>query len=280
MKKLFVGLCWILFFGSLWGCAAASKDVYFKTRLPTMENLEIDAENKFGLDVDFENRRFEVTATNNLVNNFQFTKDRAALSDGPLFQIRGLDAAVTYAHSVRKILPFQLAVAFDYAEIKMAVFDQRPSGGAGWKGIVNFGLYKSTAFEATSDKSCFIYIFCFSSNADRTAAKNKEEEITTSYGGVEQKVGTSIGYYFDDKKALFVGYNWYQADIFASAHRDTPFSDIDFRQSFYGSGVGLGFSYRSSQHYVAVFKLEQVSMDWNSQRYSNIVAGFSNHFTF
>src|SRR4051812_38221510 len=55
-------------------CATDSKDIYFRSRLPTGENPHFKEQGKFGANLELESERLTTQATHNLVSDFTFKK--------------------------------------------------------------------------------------------------------------------------------------------------------------------------------------------------------------
>jgi hypothetical protein len=269
MKQFLHFVCLFVVCSWLTGCVNASKDVYFKSRVPNMETIAINPKSKFGLNLSAETRRFQVRVTRDLVSSFRFYKDASLVElekSDKKQPVSALDAEITFAEAFAHNWPFQVGVGFDHFEFKTNLFDARGGGATGWKGIVNTGIYKTTAFQTNGSGQCSF--LCFSSDSDREKAKTSEDNINVDYKGYETKLGTSIGYYFAKNHAFYTGYNWMDGLYEASATQDNaPFGKIEMREAWYGNGFGLGYLYHVNEKFVLNFSGQKISMSWAGENH-------------
>ncbi len=260
---------------ALCSCASSRKDIYFRTRLPTIETIDMGEAGRFGVNLDVESQRFQVQATNDIVNNPRFVKDRARyLSEGEL-SIKGMDAAVTFSEMIRMI-PVQFALSLDHAEFKLRLFDLRKEDKTGWVGLINYGYYRTATYEES--ESCFF--ICLSSQKDREAAQAQKDTVSTTQSGAEEKVGTTLGYYLSESSSIFGGYNWYDARIKMEAYYIKTDTRINFNERFYGSGFGLGYLYKFPRNASIALTLEHIKMDWNGIAMETDMVGVRSHISF
>jgi hypothetical protein len=258
-------------------CASASKDIYFRTRLPTMETIEMGEDGSFGFGADLESKRFTIKTTRNLVDDFTFYTDNADLQNGKSdADVTGLDLQGTYKNTIQNFLPFRIAVSFDHAELKLGLFDAR-DGGKGWKGIINGGYYKTAAYQ-TNGTDCSFFDCFF--KLDTKAASAIEDDLNIDYKGSETKAGTSIGYYFNHKHALYIGYNQLNGKVEANAHKESTDTRIALNEAVKGLGYGLGYAFRANVTYTGSFSVEHIEMSWGEAKHQATILAFQNHFAF
>lgn len=245
-------------------CVSARKDIYFQSRVPNIENIEINPPGKLGFNMAGETRRFQVRITRDLVGSFQFYKDKESASfesDNSTQPPKGIDAELTYADQLFRAWPFQLALSYDHVELKGNLFDFRSGDGRGWRSIVNVGVYKTNTWVSTGSSDC--NFFCYSSESDKAKVKAEEDNIAVSFSGRESKVGTSFGYYFTKNQALFAGYDAYDAKITASATQKTGQQrTIDLTESYNGYGYGMGYLIHINNSALLSFTVQEIGMNW------------------
>lgn len=247
----------IRFLGALLGsvllvsCAnKAQKDLYFRARLPTIEEPDLNPPKSLGANLQVQSARFKGKLTENLAEKFQFKK-----SDGE-FGNRGLDLSLTYAEKLAEI-PFQLQGSFDQAKLKVGLFDLRETQGIGFFAS-GFYAYSSTPVEV-EDGSCKT-LFC---NGRDPAEVTLENSISAGGHGTEQKVGVSLGYTFAPKHSIYVGTSWQDARLVATASQNGTY--LDFYESYYGSGNGVGYLYRQNSNFKVSVAADDVKINWNDR---------------
>lgn len=251
--KFHLGLAGALVSGALLiGCAnKAQKDLYFRARLPTIEDPDINLPGSIGLNLQLQSARFKGKLTNNLAEKFEFKKGEGDYGN------RGLDLNLTYAQRFVEI-PFQLQGSFDQAKLKIGFFDLRESGGSGFFSA-GFISYSKTAVEV-EDGNCNS-LFCFQGRDSKEVAL--EQSIFASGRGDERKVGVSLGYTFAPRHSFYVGSSWQDARLIANVSQNG--SAIDFAESYFGSGSGIGYLFRVNPNFKISFSVDDVKMNWNDR---------------
>ena len=89
------------------GCAAPSKNISFRSRLPTQEMPLLNrAENggRVGLQLDVENQRFTFQPTDNLIANYNLANNDTHFSNQRALSMISPEAAFNYQYQWSKIL--------------------------------------------------------------------------------------------------------------------------------------------------------------------------------
>jgi hypothetical protein len=272
MQKIFLALLVAIWLSS---CASARKDIYFRSRLPTIENLDLNESKHWGLSMEAENKRFNAKATDDLTSRFHFRTDYTSLQEGGDYNLKGADLQLSYADRIQSVWPIQFSLSFDQLELKVGLFDFR-NDGLGWKGIINTGYYKTASYQEEGGCS----FICFSSHADRDKVSATQDNIDVSSGGAEKKVGGSIGYFFKKNMAAYVGYDWMNYDIHASATKKDTGDSINFDQVFYGSGYGAGILYYVNEALPMSLSVQHVNIYWVGETYETTLVNYSVLFGF
>jgi hypothetical protein len=245
----------------LMGCAGtARKDVYFRSRLPTMEDPDISKAGHLGLIAEVQTARFSGRLTRNLAESLTFVKGQSDFTKSD--NIAGRDLFLSYADEASKV-PFQVAVTSDQAKIKVRVFDFREDT-VGFFSSVNYAVAETTMYD---ENGACGGIICFESRSSKDL--DLENSIKVSHSGLEQKVGASLGYTYAPMKSVYIGYQWYDARLTAEASQNG--NTAYFQESFYGHGIGLGLMYRGSDRVKVTGTVEDIHIYWNTQNLQETV---------
>lgn len=262
MQKTVFALLALLALSILVGCASASKDIFFRSRLPTMEAPVFNENNRFGLEFDLESDRFQTRITRNLTSDFSFYRDGADFHNSyGRATLEGRDLSVTGAHWFQN-LPVQLGLSFDFLEFKMGLYGFQPNQNSGFFAMIDGGIYKTATFEEEDNGCKFI---CFSSQKDKDNADMQNAGIGTDHGGNEKKYGVQFGYYFDSENAVYAGYHRMDYYYRASAvQHNPPNGSLSFQESFSGQGIGLGYYHAWGPSFATTFAGEGMTINWVS----------------
>lgn len=253
------------------GCASASKDIHFRSRLPTQEIplLSFEKEQQFGFDVDLENNRFTFQPTHNLVDNYDLNQNNHYFSRDQE-SIAGGDISGTYRRMVGTA-PMKVAVSFDFLEFQVNPFSQPDHE---WFTNLNFGVYKTAAF-TSEGTDC---VFCFnSSQSERDAEELKEKNITTKQAGFERKMGLQIGHIWQEKYAIAASYTWMNYEYTADVSK-VGAGDLNLKENFFASGAGLGFFFIPRQAFNFGITVDGIDMHWRGDVEQTTVVGFRGKF--
>ncbi len=259
MKNIFLFFTMSL---ALVGCVSSSKDIYFRSRLPTMEAPTFNENNRFGLELDLESDRFTTQITRNLVSDFHFYNDNASFHNAyGGAGIEGKDFSVTAAHWFSKY-PMQLGISADFAEIKFGLYGFQTPQPVGFFAMVDAGVYKTATY--TENGGCSW--ICLSSQKDKDEALRKEGSILADHGGNEKKYGLQLGYYFNTQQAAYIGYHRMDYYYRASARQELPPNgSLSFQESFSGYGIGLGYYHEWSSSLASTFSFEDIKIQWATE---------------
>lgn len=265
MKKLLL-LCLPFFLAA---CASDSKDIYFRSRLPTGENPHFKPQGQFGVNIELESERATHQITKNLVSDFDFKYKQ---SESPFSQnygemgLVGADISLSYTAPIP--FPIELAVSSDFAEMKVGLFGFQGGQKSNFFFMINGGYYKSTAY--IDDGSCKGRV-CWPGTKENSTVS---DSIRTDQSGTEKKVGGNLGYFLDNGNAIYLSYNWMDYHYKASATQsNSPFQTIDFDQSMYGRGVGLGYMFKFEENNAISFSADNVTVMSFRENFDQIVYG-------
>lgn len=221
-------MAWVL----LVGCASNKTEIFYRSRLPTLEDPRFNQHKKLGLEIDLESDRLKTRITNDLRTDFSFRKNNSDFSHnyGEL-KLGGLDINGTYAHWLNEKFPLQLNVSTDFLEMKLGLLGFRKNTERGFFLMANAGYYQTATYGA--DDCGFV---CLRSPQWGPVAENN---VVVESSGFETKVGGTLGYFLDASSSVYAGYNHMRYDYQAKAHQENGANQtIGFNESFQAYGVG------------------------------------------
>lgn len=248
------------------GCrSGARKDVYFRSRLPTMEIPAFREGPGFGARVDVETVRSTVHATNNLVTDFNYYKDKINFSDSD--SISGWDLFLTYKNSYAQI-PLEVAATLDGLEARAGVFGFQEASDQKWFLMANYGIYRVAAYSESGNKCDFL---CFDSQESSDSSEKSQNDLDVTMNGYESKLGATLGYRLDEKSSALVSYNRMVHNYNSSARKISTDARIGFSERAESYGLGVGYMYTVNTNLAWGFSADRILMTWNgkdSERYS------------
>lgn len=256
---------------ALTGCASASKDIHFRSRLPTQEIplLTFDKTQQWGVDIDAENNRFTFQPTHNLVDNYDLDQNTHYFSSDE-YRVNGADALGTYRRTLGTV-PTKIGFSLDALELQI---NPLADAGGEWFTNLNFGLYKTAAFTSTGT-DCFA---CLTSEDGRNADL-KEKDISTSQSGNELKMGVQVGKLFQEKYAWAISFNWMDYSYTADVTR-TGSPDLHLKEHFFAAGAGVGFFFIPRQIFNFGLTIDGIEMHWRGNVEAATVVGLRTKLAF
>ena len=100
-----------------------------------------------------------------------------------------------------------------------------------------------------------------------------ESSIKVGYHGTEQKVGGSLGYTFAEGQSAYVGSNWYDVRLTATASQGGKYASVV--ESFYGYGNGIGLIQKISPKVKFAETIEDIHMSWNGSNQQQTLFTFN-----
>ncbi|MEK6773658.1 MAG: hypothetical protein AABY64_06940 [Bdellovibrionota bacterium] len=158
-------------------------------------------------------------------------------------------------------------------KLKFKVIDLRETG----KGVfITANLDQSVVAAYKSTSSCGFLCFDSVGSAKNTQVENG---IEAGASGRENKIGTSIGYYFNEQHGAFASYNRFDAKLSMYANRLTaPEANINSSENVGAVSTGLGYFYHLEKTDVLLaITMNNVNMEWRDEKLSGAVLGI--HYT-
>lgn len=253
------------------GCATASKDIHFRSRLPTQDVPFIpkSSSHAFHFNVQAENSRFTFQPTNNLVANYNLGYETIYYS-GNSQTINGLDLSLGWSYSADFIkipLDYRFNASFDFVTVDVNLIRllQLPKS---WHLSFTGGQYRTSSYTSSGASGCFL--FC--SQSSREDAELKESKIGTRQGGSEQKLGGTVGYFVNEKNLVALSYNWMNYSYFATVTKEGS-PDLNLNERFAGYGYGIGYYNMASDQFMIGFTVDAIQLNFRSKPQEKTVFG-------